>query len=284
MKVLVTGGTGMLGSDIVKVFGKNHDVVGLSHEELDVTSREETSETVNTIKPDIVLHCAAFTDVDGCEKETEKAYRVNALGTRNVAAACEEIDSAMLYISTDYVFDGRKGRPYTEIDGVNPLSVYGASKLMGERFVMGLLRRYYIVRTSWLFGRNGKNFVKTVLRLATKSSEDEPLKIVDDQVGTPTYTKDLSEKILGLTENGFFGLYNITNSGHCSWCDFAAKILELSGINKKIIPIKSWELGRPAPRPAFSVLDNMLLSLEDLIPLRNWDEALKDYLSEELAV
>lgn len=282
MRILVTGASGMLGSDLVEELSGKHEVMGLSQEELDVTERGRVVETVKTSSPDLIIHCAAYTDVDRCESEPERAYRVNGLGARNVAQACAEKGATMVYISTDYLFDGKKGTPYIEIDPPNPLNVYGMSKLMGEDYVKNLLNQHYIVRTSWLFGRKGKNFVKTILNLALNRRGEGTLRVVDDQVGSPTYTADLAKKISELIEKGGFGTYHITNSGYCSWFDLCRKILELTGItNVEVQAIKSWESGRPAKRPIFSALDNMMLRLEGIPLLRGWEEALEEYLVME---
>ena len=276
MKVLITGAKGMLGRDLVKTFQRGYDTLPLGHEDLDVTDRERTIELLREIRPDLVIHSAGYTDVDGCEDRPEEAYRVNGLGTRNVAEGCGEIGAVMVYISTDYVFDGKKGSPYLEMDDPCPVNIYGASKLMGEGFVRDLLTRYYIIRTSWLFGKGGANFVKAILE---KAGEGKGLEVVDDQFGSPTYTVDLSEKIEEVVRRGGYGIYHITNSGHCSWFDFACEIVRISNPHHvSLKAIKSWQLDRRAKRPAFSVLDNLMLRLEGIPPLRSWKEALQEYL------
>ncbi len=277
MKVLVTGARGQLGTDLVDVLIRENDVFGFSHQELDITKPHKVLKIVNEIKPDIVIHSAAYTDVDGCELNPEKAYRVNALGTKNVALACQESEIPLVYISTDYVFDGIKSQPYLESDVVNPINVYGKSKLEGEKFVQSLLKKFFIIRTSWLYGKRGRNFVKTILNLAQNQRE---LKIVNDQVGSPTYTLDLAQKISELIEFPYYGIYHITNQGFCSWFEFAREIiggLSLKGI--RIIPIESRELNRPARRPSYSVLENYSLKLKGLPLLRDWKSALKEFLS-----
>lgn len=277
MKVLVTGAKGMLGREAVRAFSKRHETIGLSHGDLEITDLKGVISLFRKEAPDLVIHTAAYTDVDGCEKDGEKAFKVNGLGTRNVAIGCAETGATMVYISTDYVFDGRKGSPYTELDRPAPINTYGLSKLMGEEFIRGLMSRYYIVRTSWLFGKGGRNFVDAIL---ARAREGKPLEVVDDQVGTPTYTVDLAEKLVEVVEKGGVGTYHITNSGSCSWYDFAQKILEFSGMdNISLRPIKSWELDRPAKRPSFSVLDNLLLRLEGIPLLKGWEEALREFLS-----
>ncbi|MDO8886354.1 MAG: dTDP-4-dehydrorhamnose reductase [Candidatus Oleimmundimicrobium sp.] len=289
----MTGAKGMFGSDLVKVLslpaclsvdtagrqGSEHDVTGLSHQELDVTNKRDVDICINDNKPDVVIHAAAYTDVDGCESNRELAFLVNAEGTKNVASACRAMDSAMVYISTDYVFDGAKDIPHTEEDKPNPINIYGESKLAGENYVKSILDKYYIVRTSWLFGKNGKNFVETILRLAQEKNE---LKVVNDQVGSPTYTLDLARAIKALLTKPSFGYYHISNQGSCSWYDFAREILGLSGLNDiKVIPVSTEEIKRLANRPKYSVLNCQKFMDESGYNLRNWQDGLKDYLAEK---
>ncbi len=274
MKVLITGAEGQLGHDLVGILKKAHEVHPFDLD-LDITDYSRFLIKMDSIKPQLVIHSAAYTNVDGCEKEPDRAFLINALGTQNVALACQKLDAAMVYISTDFVFDGEKGEPYSEYDKTNPLSVYGKSKLDGENYVRALLTRFYIVRTSWLYGKQGHNFVKTILKLA---DENDELTIVDDQIGSPTYTNDLAETIARLIETEWFGIYHITNSGACSWFDFAREILEKSGRDiGKVRPIRSKDLDRPAPRPAYSVLSNYMLELRGWSPLRSYQEALDAY-------
>ncbi|HDP70188.1 MAG TPA: dTDP-4-dehydrorhamnose reductase, partial [Actinobacteria bacterium] len=213
----------MLGSDLVKVlslptgrYGSEHDIVGLSHRELDITNKKDVDICISNNKPDMVIHAAAYTDVDGCESNRDLAFKVNAEGAKNVASACRVIGSAMVYISTDYVFNGIKNAPYMEEDKTFSTNTYGESKLLGEEHVSSILKDYYIVRTSWLFGKNGKNFVETILRLAREKDE---LRIVNDQVGSPTYTFDLAKAIKVLISKRSFGCYHVSNQGFCSWYD-----------------------------------------------------------------
>lgn len=274
MKVCLTGAGGMLGHAIQKVFS-DLEVIGFTHDLLDITKLDDTVKKIKDARPDFLIHAAAFTNVDLCESEPEKAYLVNGIGTRNVAMACEEISCPILYLSSDYVFNGAKGSPYNEWDGPSPESVYGLSKLMGERFVSSLTNRFYIVRTSWLFGPGGKNFVDTILRLLT---EKESLQVVHDQFGSPTYTPDLAEKIRELLGKGY-GTYHITNTGSCSWHGFAVSIAGKKGIKKTISPVTSEEFKRPAKRPPYSVLANTMLKLEGIREARHWEEALQEYLT-----
>lgn len=278
MKILVTGCKGMLGRELVSVFSEDYTVRGIDVDEADITDREKIIATIETIAPDLIIHTAAYTDVDGCEKNVGIAYRVNGVGTQNVAIACRQIDATLVYISTDFVFDGTKREPYLESDQSNPLNVYGKSKLRGERYVQTLLNKYFIVRTSWLFGGNGRNFVETILRLA---KEKDKLNIVDDQVGSPTYTKDLAYEIKRLIKANSYGIYHISNNGSCSWYEFAKEIFKVTNLNHiKVIPVKSAELNRPAPRPSYSVLKNYRLELTIGDEMRRWQGALNDYLQD----
>ena len=274
MRVCLTGADGMLGHAIQKAFF-DVDVVGFTLDLLDITNLDDTVKKIKDARPDFLIHTAAFTNVDLCESEPEKAYLVNGLGARNVAMACEETNCPILYISTDYVFDGAKGTPYNEWDEPNPSGIYGLSKLMGERFVSSLTNKFYIVRTSWLYGPDGRNFVDTILR---QLSEKESLQVVNDQFGSPTYTADLAKKIRELLGRGY-GTYHITNTGSCSWFDFAVSIASIKGIKKTISPVTSEKFKRPAKRPPYSVLANTLLKLEGLREARPWEEALQEYLA-----
>ncbi len=277
MKILVTGAAGMLGRALREVLGVEHEVIPLARADLDVTDLEATRVALGQGKPQVVIHAGAWTDVDGCERDPDRAWRVNALGTRNLAVGCQEAGAACCYISTDYVFDGSKPDPYTEFDAPNPISRYGGSKLAGERYVQALTPRHWIVRSSWLFGPGGKNFVKTIL---AKARAGEDLRVVDDQVGSPTYTCDLVRAIGHLLSAPRYGVWHLTNSGVCSWYDFAASILETTGLTAtRLEPISSKELDRPALRPRNSVLRNYCWELEGWPPLRPWADALTDYLA-----
>lgn len=278
MKVLITGARGQLGRELEDTFCSmgNCEVVSFGRLELDITQPARVQELISGNAPDVVIHAAANTKVDGCELEPDNAYRVNALGSRNVAVAAAKIGAKLVYISTDYVFDGAARRPYTEFDDVNPISVYGKSKLAGERYVAGLSNEYFIVRTSWLYGEHGHNFVKNMLRLAKDKVE---LTVVDDQVGSPTYTKDLARFIADLVRTELYGIYHATNTGSCSWYQFARKIFEIAGLEHvNVKPVTTAEINRPAPRPAYSVLEHFCIRLEGLPDLRSWEEALEEYL------
>ena len=282
MKILVTGAGGMLGQALREQLSLEHEVVPLAQADLDVTDLGATCSVLGRAKPQVVIHAGAWTDVDGCERNPDRSWRVNALGSRNVAVACQDAGAACCYLSTDYVFDGEKPDPYTEFDRPNSISCYGASKLAGERYVQTLTARHWIVRSSWLFGPGGTNFVKTIL---TKARAGEALRVVDDQVGSPTYTHDLAGAIRHLIAGPCYGIWHLTNRGSCSWYDFAAAILEATGLGgARLEPITSKDLNRPAPRPRNSVLRNYCWELEGWPPLRPWSDALRDYLAHgELA-
>ena len=273
MKIALTGSDGMLGSDIKSVFS-DVELIGLTLHDFDITDLDKSVKAIKEIRPDYLIHVAAYTDVDGSEAHPETAYLVNGTGTRNITMACEEIKCPIIYISTDYVFDGTKNGFYDEWDKPNPLNKYGLSKRIGEQFVTSLTNRFYIARTAWLYGKNGKNFIDTIIRLL---SERDEIDVVNDQVGSPTYTYDLAKKLRELIGRGY-GTYHVTNTSHCSWYEFAVEIARAKGINKKINPITSDKLNRPAKRPAFAVLNNTMLKLEGIEPARHWKEALKDYL------
>lgn len=274
MKIIVTGSKGQLGIELLKILPAKHEVFGFDLD-VDITDAQKVTSTFTEIKPDVIIHGAAMTDVDGCETNPDQAYLVNSEGPKNVATAARDAGAAMVYVSTDFVFDGKKGKPYTEFDAPNPLSVYGKSKLAGEEHVKVLLDKYWITRTSWLFGQ-GKNFVQTILKLA---KERDDLSIVDDQVGCPTYALDLARKIAELIETEAYGLYHISNQGECSWFEFTKNILEIADIKGvEVRPISSEELNRPAPRPAYSVMENLMLAKNGFAPMRNYKEALRGYL------
>jgi dTDP-4-dehydrorhamnose reductase len=282
VRLLVTGAKGMLGKDVVRdARARGFAVTALGREELDVTDREAVRRALQGVQPDAVLNCAAYTDVDGAESEPGRAFAVNALGVRNLAAACREQDVALVHFSTDYIFNGENEAPYLIFDPPSPVNTYGKSKLYGEEFLRLISPRFYLVRTSWLFGTGGRNFVETVLRLAREKGE---LDVVDDQEGFPTYTRDLARAVLDLLETGAFGTYHITNTGSTTWYTFACAILESAGLKIPVHPIKTAELKRPARRPPNSRLDPFPLkeTLGYLLP--PWEDALKRYLTERKEV
>jgi len=267
----------MLASDIYDVLSAREEVIPFPKEELDITEPKKVMELISSHKPDIVIHCAAFTNVDQCELEPDKAYLVNTVGTWAVAAACAKVDALMVYISTDYVFDGSKAAPYLEIDEPNPLNQYGKSKLGGEKMVKMLLNRFFIVRTAGLYGRKGKNFVTTIL---DKAKEGQPLGVVVDQIVSPTYTKDLAEALSYLIYSPFYGIYHITNRGETSWYGFAQQILRLTGLSTSLSPISSSEWPSPAKRPPYSGLSSLAWENFGFPSLRKWEDALADFLSQ----
>ena len=277
-KILITGAKGMLGLDLMDVFGKSYDVYGRDIDDFDITKPRETMDAIMEIRPDVVIHAAAYTDVDGCESHVELAHSVNGGGTKNVAASCKELGARMVYISTDYVFDGRKSGGYTEEDPTCPINTYGRSKLEGEGWVSTMVSRFAIVRAAWLFGSGGKNFVKTILQLA---EEKEALSVVNDQWGSPTYTPDLSRALNALVEKQCTGIYHITNAETCSWCEYAREILTLAGLDAiPVHPISSGQLHRAAKRPRNSVFDCGKFERETGYRMRSWREALRDYLKK----
>jgi dTDP-4-dehydrorhamnose reductase len=251
MKILITGSKGQLGNSLQEVLG--HDELSpVDLPELNLTSYQATMDYITQTKPEIVIHCAAKTHVDDCELKPDEAYAANVMATKNVVNACQTTGAALVYVSTDYVFDGRGNQPYREYDPCNPQSVYGKTKWQGEEIVKMHLQRFYIARTAWLFGDVGNNFVRTILKLA---KEKDILKIVNDQVGCPTYALDLAKTINKLIRTESYGIYHITNEGSCSWFEFTKQILEQAGIKGvKVEPITTEELNRPAPRPKYSIL------------------------------
>ncbi len=265
----------MLGSDICSVF-TDVELTAFTLKDFDITDLDASVAAIRKIKPDYLIHSAAYTNVDGSEQAPDNAYLVNGIGTRNVTMACEETGCPIIYISSDYVFDGTKNEPYNEWDMPNPISHYGLSKLLGEKFVASLTNRFYIVRTSWLFGKRGKNFVDTISRLLKERNE---IDVVTDQVGSPTYTLDLANKLQELINKGY-GTYHITNSSYCSWYEFAVEIARLQSSNTEIKQTTSDIFKLPARRPSFSVLNNTMLRLEGIKEARPWKEALKDYLGQ----
>ncbi len=277
--ILVIGAKGMLGSDLMTVLHAdlpNDEIVGWDIEEIDIQNEGETVTKVEKLRPDIVVHLAAYTDVDGCELDEARAFAVNAEGTEHVALAVSRCQAKMVYLSTDYVFDGHKREPYLESDSPHPLNVYGRSKLRGEQYVQAWAKDALIIRAQWLYGRYGKNFVTSILRQA---SDKKVLSIVNDQIGSPTYTVDLSKAISVLIQFGAHGIFHVANSDVCTWYVFGQTVLKLSGMEKvEVIPISSEELGRPAARPSYSVFNCQKLKKETGLALRPWSEALQDYL------
>ena len=275
MKVLIIGSEGMLGHDLVDTLSAENEISTTTIDTLDITDINKTIKTVKEINPDVVVHAAAFTNVDGSESNPDLAYKVNVLGTRNVAVACSEADSALVYICTDYVFDGTKGSPYYEYDQTNPLSVYGKTKHLGEVYIRDILNKFYIVRTAWLYGFHGPNFVTTMLNLA---KTNDSISVVNDQIGSPTYTLDLANAIAQLIKKPAYGIYHVTNSEHCSWYEYAREIFDIAGIDIELKPVTTEEFGSPAPRPKYSVLENYNWKMEGFQEIRSYKEALRAYM------
>jgi len=278
MLVLVTGVNGQLGYDVVKeLTAKGHEAVGVGRSELDITDESAVSSYVQNLSPEAIIHCAAYTNVDAAETDQEGAYKVNALGTKYLAEAAKFVGAKLAYVSTDYVFEGAGTEPYEVNHPTEPLGVYGETKLVGEKFLQETLEKYFIVRTAWVYGINGNNFVKTMLKLGQDRKE---LGVVYDQVGSPTYTVDLAKFLVELIDSEKYGVYHASNEGVCSWHEFAVEIFKQSGMDVKVNPLTSEEFPRPAARPKYSVLSKKKIEEEGFTPLRDWKEALKEYLKE----
>lgn len=276
--VLVTGAGGQLGQELVRL-PKQPDVrvVGLDRRKLDVIDRQACMQSIASVRPDAVIHAAAYTAVDRAEAEPDMARLINVEGTRYMAEAAESAGAKFVYISTDYVFDGHGRRPYRVDDPTAPRSVYGRTKLAGERAALAACSRPFVVRTSWVYGAHGANFVKTMLKLGRAG---QPLRVVEDQVGSPTYTYDLADTLMQLARTDRYGVYHAAGGGSCSWYHFARTIFELCGMDVQVSPCSTGEYPRPAPRPAYSVLDCESLPRTGIAPPRHWREALAAYLCE----
>jgi len=283
MKALVTGATGQLGTDVVTILRSNgHDVLACGRKELDFTDLPQCQQVIGQFQPDVVIHCAAYTAVDAAETDIDGAYKVNAVGTRNIAVAAESNGSKLIYISTDYVFDGTSNDSYQEYDNTNPQSIYGKSKRAGEVLVQSLSSRYFIVRTSWVYGEHGNNFVKTMLRLG---QEKPSLKVVHDQKGSPTYTVDLANFLLELMVTEKYGVYHASNSGACTWYELTQAIFEEArklgiSIIAEPEPCSTDEFPRPAHRPANSVMEHLSIRTNGFQDIRPWREGLTDFLQQ----
>ncbi|MDU0203706.1 dTDP-4-dehydrorhamnose reductase [Paenibacillus sp. MAH-36] len=277
MRIVVTGANGQLGQDVVKLLECKHEIYGLGKEQLDITNESQCLNIIKDLMPEVVIHCAAYTAVDLAETEEDKAYKVNAVGTRNLVVASEKVGAKLCYISTDYVFDGTASNPYREYDNTNPQSIYGKSKRAGEFLVQTLSSKYFIVRTSWMYGKYGVNFVKTMLKLA---EDCDSLKVVNDQFGSPTYTVDLAGFLEQLVQTERYGIYHASNSGVCSWFDFASAIFEESRVEINVLPCTTGEFPRPAPRPRYSAMEHFAIRANGFEDLRPWREGLRAFLKE----
>lgn len=276
MSILIVGAHGMLGSDLVASLDGTCQVTGTDIEDFDITRREETITAISSIRPAWVINAAAYTQVDRCEVEAKLAFAVNGEGPANLALACKAVKARLIHVSTDYVFDGTSSIPYREDDPVNPLSVYGHSKLQGETAVREILADAAIVRTAGLFGKGGANFVNTIRQLARERDE---LTVVDDQWVSPTYSVDLSRAIAMLIRASASGIFHVVNSGACTWHRFACMIVQMTGGTSTVTPISSSRLNRPAARPVFSVLSTMKFTEVTGMKMRPWEDALTEYLS-----
>ncbi|KAA0895292.1 dTDP-4-dehydrorhamnose reductase [Oryzomonas rubra] len=271
--ILVVGANGMLGRDLMPLLGDRGR--GVDIDGIDITSLESVERVLTAVRPSVVINCAAYTDVDGCESNQETAMRVNGEGVGHLAMASRTIGARLVQISSDYVFDGSKGTPYLEDDAPNPLSVYGESKLAGEMNA-AVNPDHLIVRTQWLYGLHGKNFVETMLRLG---SERDELSVVDDQVGSPTWTVDLAHAVVALLEKGCRGVYHAANEGYCSWNDFARAIFQEAGMAVTVTAMTTEQLNRPARRPLYSTLDCGKLARDGGYRPQPWRDALRSYLN-----
>ena len=288
MKILITGSKGQLGNELQDIINKGRaeigevsnclkkaEVIALDVDELDITNLEQVKIKINELKPDVVINCAAATNVDGCESNEDFALKVNAIGPRNLAIASAEIGAKLVQVSTDYVFSGVGNKPLTEYDLTAPNSVYGKTKLLGEDYVREFSSKYFIVRTAWLYGYVGHNFVYTMRKLG---KDKDMITVVNDQRGNPTHANDLAYHILKLIQTEEFGVYNCTGKGECSWYDFAKMIIELSGEKCEVKPCTSEEYKTPAKRPEYSSLDNMMLRNTVGDEMRDWQDAIKSFI------
>jgi len=278
MKLLIIGSNGMLARDVIDTFRPDHELVLFDYPDIDICRADTVIPALERHRPDWVLNCAAYTDVDGAETHRDLAFAVNGDGPGILARACREQGTRLCHISTDFVFDGTKQTPYVETDQTGPLSIYGQSKLAGEEQIRRFLDEYLIVRTSWLFGHGGRNFVKTIQRLAAERPE---LGVVNDQFGCPTGTADLAALLTVMLEKNLRGIYHACNTGVCSWFEFAREIVALSGLKARVVPITTDGMPRPARRPAYSAMDCSKISRDCGLSIRHWREALRDYIGRQ---
>src|SRR5690554_3315345 len=282
-KILIVGSQGQLGSDMLEQsINSGYEVTGYDFTQIDITSKDNTLSLVSRIKPDIIINCSAFTAVDDCESKVNEAFAVNATGPQNLALAAQQNGSLLVHISTDYVFDGEKESPYTENDICNPKSVYGKSKLEGEQRIQSICKKHQIFRIAWLYGTKGKNFVKSIRNAAlVKSKQNETLRVVNDQIGTPTYTVEVCHQILNTINHPLYGVFHCTCEGFCSWYDFASVIIRASDIRVNLEPCTTEEFPRPAPRPHNSVLENSRLKKHGINITSCWEKGFEKFLNEE---
>lgn len=276
MKVLVTGANGQLGYDVIKrLDSEGIEYLGTDRDSLDITNEEQVKKVISDYNADVVIHCAAYTAVDKAEDEKELCYSINVLGTKYVAEACKETNAKMVYISTDYVFDGEGDKPFEVTDKPNPINYYGKTKYEGELEVQELLDKYFVVRISWVFGINGNNFVKTMLRLGKERDE---ISVVADQIGSPTYTPDLARLLFEMIQTDKYGVYHVTNEGYCSWYEFACEIFKQAGMVVKVNPINTEDYPTRARRPANSRLSKESLESNRFKLLPNYSLAVCDFI------
>lgn len=273
MKILLLGKTGLVGNAIFSVFKKDNSLITPSHAECDITKEANLTNCIKTFDPQLIINATGYTDVDAAETHKEETFQLNAKAVEFLAQISREYDIPLIHFSTDYVFDGKKKDGYVESEMPAPLGVYGASKALGEKSLITIAKKYYLIRTSWLYGPGSENFVDTVI---SRTSQDKELRIVDDQYGNPTYSLDLAWTLLHLLNGKNYGIYHIVNTGDTSWYAFAQEIFRQLGVPQKIIPINSRKLGRLAKRPEYSILLNTKLP-----QLRHWKEALADYLQNK---
>lgn len=279
MKVLVTGANGQLGYDVVEVLKlRNIECCGTTRNDFDLCDFTRAEKFITAFHPDVIIHCAAYTAVDKAEDEKDICRAVNAVGTENIAKICKKINAKMLYISTDYVFDGTKKGFYEVDDTPNPINVYGQTKLEGEQAVQKILDKYFIVRISWVFGEHGNNFVKTMLRLG---KERKKISVVSDQIGSPTYTEDLAQLLVDMVQTDKYGIYHATNEGECSWAEFAEVIFKVAGINVNVKHITSDEYFTKANRPQNSRMSKYCITNNGFKKLPKWEESLRYFLIKE---
>ncbi|NMM65087.1 dTDP-4-dehydrorhamnose reductase [Clostridium sp. P21] len=290
MKILITGAKGQLGSQIRSIIERRNSELGkidkiyydvevkyVDFKEMDITKLDVVLNFVRDLKPDIIINCAAYTNVDKCESDLDNAFKVNSIGPRNLAIAAEKVNAKLLHVSTDYVFNGMGNIPFKEYDIPQPVSVYGKTKLLGEQYVRENCSKYFIVRTAWLYGKYGKNFVYTIVNAAKERGH---LDVVDDQRGNPTNAEDLAYHILKIALTEEYGLYHCTGEGECSWYDFACRIVEYAGIDCTVNQVTSDKLNRAAKRPSFSSLDNMMLRSTTGNEMRDWEKALEAFIED----
>lgn len=279
MKICIIGHKGMLGQDMmIEAQKENHEVIGVDIDEINITDKDSVETVLNSIKPDAVINCAAYTAVDLCEEKVDLAFSVNGDGPENIGLVANELDIPVVHISTDYVFNGKNKDPYTELSATSPESVYGKSKLSGEEKLIAATDKHYILRIAWLYGEHGNNFAKTISGLAR---DRDSLKVVNDQYGTPTWTVDVCRQIFKILKDGKYGIYHSTSEGSCSWFDFTKYIIDAYNISCEILPCTTEEFPRPAPRPAYSVLENCFAKEQGINVMPHWKEAFDNYVKSE---